>query len=164
MSEKGYITSSVIPTCWRQGLASDYNPHVPSWTSPHLPLPWPLVDLLDSYLGFHGILCGHKELHLPFLAFRDSNGAVSLQVEVVLATNVQLTWGSNNTAHSEPNAAEVVSLLKDRMYLSRALGSTNGPQGTFQFPNQGGQESQSLIHLAAKPQQRNQDNTEIRRM
>ena len=89
---------------------------------------------------------------------------MSLQVEVVLATNVQLTWGSNNTAHSEPNAAEVVSLLKERMYLSRALGSTNGPQGTFQFPNQDGQESQSLIHLAAKPQQRNQDNTEIRQM
>lgn len=86
---------------------------------------------------------------------------MSLQVEVLLATNVQLTWGSNNTPRSEPSAAEVVSLLTERMYLSRAPDNTNSPQGIFQFPNQDGQESQSLSHLAAKPQQRNQDNTEI---
>lgn len=110
---------------------------MPSWISPCLPLPRPLVDPLDTYLGIHGILCGHKELHLPCLAFRDSNGTVSLQIEMLLATDVQLAWRSNKTPHSEPDAAEAVSSLKERMYSCRALCSYQLFTGTLSVPQLG---------------------------
>ena len=109
-------------------------PSHPLWIGSCLPLPRPFVDPLDTYLGTHDILCGRKELHLPCLAFRDSNGTVSLQIEVLLATDVQLAWGSNKTPHGEPDATEMVSLLKERMYSSRALCSYQLFTGNLSVP------------------------------
>lgn len=60
-------------------------PQLPPWV-PELTHRMP-----DAYLGLHGVLCRYKKLHLPLLAFRDSDGTLSLQVEVLLATNVHLT-------------------------------------------------------------------------
>lgn len=45
----------------------------------------------NKALGFHGVLCAHEQLHLACLAFWHGNGAVGLQVEVLLATDIQLS-------------------------------------------------------------------------
>ena len=43
-------------------------------------------------LCFRGWLCGHKELHLSVLSTRNGQGAVGLQVEVLLASNMNLPY------------------------------------------------------------------------
>lgn len=87
------------------------------------PLPW-------ADLGFHGVLCAHEQLHLACLAFWHGNGAVSLQVEVLLATDIQLSWGRNERSLMSPDRYRdmpaVVARLGCQLGTSKHLGTSTG--------------------------------------
>lgn len=56
-----------------------------------------LCQPVIANLCFSGGLCGHKELHLSVLAPRNGQGAVGLQVEMLLASHVNLPCGAPDT-------------------------------------------------------------------